>query len=214
MRKKPFMIGIAGPTCSGKTELAKCISYWAPAVSPVVIHLDSYYRDLSHLDADERASRNVAGPEAMDWDLVLEQVMAIARGGEIEHPIYDYWSHERSPRTERISAGDLIVIEGVFALYREDLREMYDLSVFVDVDLEVCLGRKLQRDIGRRSRSIQSIIRQYAQTIRPMYEKHVLPTEKFAEIVVRGEQPTEKSAAKIMAHLNQSFRFQLTGVGI
>lgn len=208
MQNRPFIIGIAGPSCSGKTELATCLAFWVPSASPVVIHLDSYYRDLSHLGADERDEINFDLPEAIDWNLAIEQVATLAQGGEIEKPVYDFSTHTRFPFTENVCAGDLMIVEGLFALHNEQLREHYDLSIFIDLDTSVCLGRRLQRDIGRRGRTVESIIAQYIKTVRPMYERHVMPTKHFADIVVRGEQSVEKSAARIQSHLNDSFRFQ------
>jgi uridine kinase len=212
MYPRPFIIAIAGASCSGKTEIAKCIACWAPAVSPVIVNMDSYYLDLSALDPDERERHNFDAPEAIDWDLLIEQMFALSRGCEVEMPVYDFSTHTRAPYTERVKPCDLVIVEGSFSLYRKELRDLYDLTIFVEIDPDIGLGRRLERDLRQRGRTIQSIIRQYSETVKPMYDRHALPTRDFADLRLRGEQAATKSAAKVMAHLNQSFRFQLSAV--
>ena len=197
----PHIIGVAGPSCSGKSEIARRLIKQFSEMNPVILTLDSYYNDLSPLDPEERKKRNFDVPAALDHELLREQLLALANGGTIEKPVYDFATHTRSPQSELIVPGELIIIEGLFALYWEKIREVFHTSVFVTLHDHVCLSRRIQRDTKNRGRSHESVLSQYTETVRPMNEKYILPTKTFADIVVNGEDPLERSTALIMAHI-------------
>ena len=201
MPEKPHIIGVAGPSCSGKSEIARCLIKELSEMNPVILTLDSYYHDLSPLDPEERKHRNFDVPEALDHELLREQLMALANGSAIEKPVYDFATHTRSPQSERIVPGETVIIEGLFALYWEKIRELFHTSVFVNLHDHVCLSRRIERDTKERGRSRESVLSQYTETVRPMNEKYILPTKTFADIVVNGEDPLEQSTALIMAHI-------------
>jgi len=201
MPEKPHIIGVAGPSCSGKSEIARCLIKELSEMNPVILTLDSYYHDLSPLDPEERKHRNFDVPEALDHELLREQLMALANGSAIEKPVYDFATHTRSPQSERIVPGETVIIEGLFALYWEEIRELFHTSVFVNLHDHVCLSRRIERDTKERGRSRESVLSQYTETVRPMNEKYILPTKTFADIVVNGEDPLEQSTALIMAHI-------------
>lgn len=201
MPEKPHIIGVAGPSCSGKSEIARCLIKELSEMNPVILTLDSYYHDLSPLDPEERKHRNFDVPEALDHELLREQLMALANGSAIEKPVYDFATHTRSPQSERIVPGETVIIEGLFALYWEEIRELFQTSVFVNLHDHVCLSRRIERDTKERGRSRESVLSQYTETVRPMNEKYILPTKTFADIVVNGEDPLEQSTALIMAHI-------------
>ena len=201
MPEKPHIIGVAGPSCSGKSEIARCLIKELSEMNPVILTLDSYYHDLSPLDPEERKHRNFDVPEALDHVLLREQLMALANGSAIEKPVYDFTTHTRSPQSERIVPGETVIIEGLFALYWEEIRELFHTSVFVNLHDHVCLSRRIERDTKERGRSRESVLSQYTETVRPMNEKYILPTKTFADIVVNGEDPLEQSTALIMAHI-------------
>lgn len=195
---KPHLIAVAGPSCSGKSELAKrlCEALRAP-----VLGLDSYYRELAHLPLAERARANFDEPAALDRDLLIEQVRSLAEGRAIERPVYDFKRHTRSGAFERIEPAGFVVIEGLFALYWPELRRLYGTSVFIDVADEVCFQRRLERDIRERARTPESVYAQYTATVRPMAEQHILPTRAWADVVVSGVEPIEHSSAVVLARV-------------
>jgi len=201
MPKGPHIIGVAGPSCSGKSEIARCLIEELSEMNPVILSLDSYYHDLSPLDPEERKHRNFDVPEALDHVLLREQLIALANGSAIEKPVYDFATHTRSPQSERIVPGETVIIEGLFALYWEEIRELFHTSVFVNLHDHVCLSRRIERDTKERGRSRESVLSQYTETVRPMNEKYILPTKTFADIVINGEDPLERSTALIMAHI-------------
>jgi len=202
MPKGPHIIGVAGPSCSGKSEIARCLIEELSEMNPVILSLDSYYHDLSPLDPEERKHRNFDVPEALDHVLLREQLIALANGSAIEKPVYDFATHTRSPQSERIVPGETVIIEGLFALYWEKIRELFHTSVFVTLHDHVCLSRRIERDTKERGRSRESVLSQYTETVRPMNEKYILATKTFADIVVNGEDPLEQSTALIMAHIS------------
>jgi uridine kinase len=203
MPKGPQIVGIAGPSCSGKSELARCLVKQLFEKSPVLLALDSYYHDLSPLDPVEREKRNFDVPEALDHDLCRQQLLTLANGGAIDKPVYDFATHTRSPQPEHISPGRIVIIEGLFALYWQEIRSLFHMSVFVTLHDHVCLSRRIERDTGDRGRSLESVVSQYTETVRPMNEQYILPTMKFADIAVSGEDPLDRSTALIMNHIGE-----------
>jgi len=197
----PRIIGVAGPSCSGKSEIARRLIKQFSGMNPVILTLDSYYHDLSPLDPAERDKRNFDMPEALDHELLREQLLVLANGNAIEKPIYDFVTHTRSPQSERIVPGETVIVEGLFALYWEEIRDLFHTRVFVTLHDHVCLSRRIERDTKERGRSHESVLSQYTETVRPMNEKYILPTKTFADIVVNGENLLEQSTALIMAHI-------------
>ena len=204
MQKGPLLIGVAGPSCSGKSEIARCLIKELSEMNPVILTLDSYYHDLSSLDPAEREARNFDVPEALDHEFLWEQLLALANGSAIEKPAYDFATHTRLPQPERIFPGDIIIVEGLFTLYWENLRGLFHKRVFVNLNDHICLSRRIDRDTKERGRSRESVLTQYAETVRPMNEKYILPTKTFADIVVNGEDPLDRSTALIMVHINST----------
>lgn len=204
MSKKLYMIGIAGPSCSGKTELARRLAGLLSASAPAVISMDSYYRNLSALDPEERARCNFDVPEALDLGLLAQHLRILARGEGVDKPVYQFLTHTHAPQGERVEPGEFIIVEGLFALYWEEVRELLGTRVFIDVDDDVCLSRRLARDTRERGRSAESILAQYTETVRPMSERYILPTRRFADVVVSGEDAPEKAAAAVVAHVERS----------
>lgn len=205
MTDKPYMIGIAGASCAGKTSLARQLRLQLPA-GAVIVTLDSYYRDLSALDLADREKQNFDEPDALDWDLFLEHLGELARGREIEKPVYDFSAHTRAPQTEPVAPQDYILIEGLFALHREDARELYQTSVFIEVSDAVSFSRRLERDTLERGRTPESVRTQYEQTVRPMYNRYVKSSLYYAAVVVDGEAPIEGLAASVIAHIEKTPR--------
>ena len=197
---KPCLIAIAGASGSGKSWLA---NYLVGQLAATVVPLDCYYRDLTHLELDSRARQNFDAPEALDWDLILNNLRALAQGRDVQRPIYDFATHSRTSRLETVRAAGFIIVEGLFALYQEPVRELCGIKVFVWVDDEVCLMRRIDRDTRERGRTADSVLSQYRETVRPMYDKYVLPTEAFADLVLCGQDPVEKLAASVIGQVGR-----------
>lgn len=193
----PYFIAIAGGSGSGKTWLT---NHLAQRLAATVISLDSYYRDLGALELADRSQQNFDSPEALDWPLIEPQLEALARGEAIEKPIYDFATHTRTGRTERVAPAGFVIVEGLFALYSPRVRDLCGTKVFVSTDDGVCLSRRIERDIRDRGRTRDSVVTQYDATVRPMYAQHVLPTRAFADLVLCGSEPVEDLARAVLSH--------------
>ncbi|MFB3830151.1 MAG: uridine kinase [Bryobacteraceae bacterium] len=195
---RPYLIGVAGPSGSGKTELARKL---ASALSAPVVALDSYYRELSHLTVEERARVNFDVPAALDHDLLCGQLALLAAGGEIAVPVYDFSRHTRAPEVQCVRAGRFAIVEGLFALYWEQVRALLGTGVYVHTADELCFARRLERDVRERGRTPESVVAQYEQTVRPMAERYVFPERDVADVVVSGVEPLERTAAQVLEHV-------------
>jgi uridine kinase len=198
MHSRLNIIAIAGPSCSGKTELAKRLAH--ELRSPVLL-LDSYYRDLGALIPAERCAVNFDEPGALDHELLIEQVRALSRGEVVEQPKYDFTTHKRSPHGETFAAREFLIIEGLFALYWEDLRELASTRIFVDTPDEVCLRRRQVRDVTERGRTLESVTTQFYGTVQPMAALHIRPSSKYADLLLSGEQSISRSVERVLRHL-------------
>ena len=190
------LIGIAGPSGSGKSELARRLS---AAIGAPVVSLDSYYRDLGHLPLDERAKCNFDEPASMDDALLLAQCVALASGEPIDVPRYDFSRHARAADTQRIEPGGTVIIEGLFTLYWNELRRLLQAGVYVELDDAICYTRRRARDVRERDRTPECVERQYFSTVRPMAEKYIWPTRRHAGVIVRGDSLLDESVATVLA---------------
>jgi uridine kinase len=197
------MIGIAGGSCSGKTTLAARLAERLPRRPVTIISLDSYYRDLSHLTPEARAAWNFDAPDALDRDLLVEHLRALRDGASIEIPVYDFSTHTRASRTHRVIPSPFIIIEGLFVLYWDDIRAFLQTKVFIAAPHEVCLARRITRDVRERGRTEQSVRAQYAATVRPMYDQYCEPTARFADPHVSGEEPVDDSVSTVLNSLQR-----------
>ena len=195
---KVYIIAIAGPSCAGKTELSKRL---ATELGCPVLLLDSYYRDLSHLSPAERARVNFDEPSALDEKLLIDQVHALSRGETVLRPIYDFATHTRILNTDNFTAFEFLIIEGLFALYWPELRQLAGTKVFVNASDDTCLRRRVTRDVVERGRTAESVISQFHQTVQPMATLYVRSTSSYADLVLFGEQPISKSVATVLAHV-------------
>ena len=181
---KPLIIGIAGGTGSGKTTVAKKIAQALPQASVAFLDMDGYYRNFAHLPMDERREINWDHPEAFDLDLFVSHLEQLARGESVEKPIYDFTTHVRSSRTERITPADVIVVDGILLFVDERVRAQCDVKVFVDADPDIRLVRRIQRDMSERDRPLEEILQQYLTTVRPMQQQFVEPSKRYADIIL------------------------------
>ncbi|MBN1866744.1 uridine kinase [Candidatus Sumerlaeota bacterium] len=188
MSEKPIVVAIAGGTCSGKTEVAREIAGRFAARKPLILSMDGYYQDLSSLSPEKRELCNFDVPEAIDSVLLRKHIFALSQGEPIEKPAYSFAEHVRRPETERIvpEPNTLVLFEGLFALYWREIRELCNLRVFLEIDPGTALKRRLERDQVKRGRDAASIVKQYNESVKPMYDKHVMPTRIFADVVLDG----------------------------
>ncbi len=181
---KPLVIGIAGASASGKTLVAKRIFEEIGEADIVVIPEDSYYHDLADMSVEERAKVNFDHPDAFDHELFSEHLDALRAGKDIDLPIYNYESHTRFPETKRVKATKIIILEGILLFCKEELMQRMDIKLFVDTPLDICLTRRIERDTVERGRTLESVISQYLNTVRPMYMKFILPSKRNADLVI------------------------------
>jgi len=199
--RTPHIIGISGTTCSGKSSLAKRIRDGLSGKNISIISCDWYYRDLSELPPSEREKRNFDIPEALEMDLLRSDLESLASGSGILRRVYDFSTHTRSPHSIQITPGDIIIVEGLFVLYWEEIRHLLDTKVFIFLTDAESLARRLERDVRERGRTEQSVVEQYQTTVKPMTERYVLPTRHFADILVRGTDPVEHSAETVISSI-------------
>lgn len=181
---KPILIGIAGGTGSGKSTVANEIYNALPKESIAKIEQDSYYKDQSALSYEERIKTNYDHPDAFDTELLISHLQDLITGKSIEKPIYDFEKHNRGPATVKVDSKDIIILEGFMILVEPQIREMLDIKLFVDTDADVRIMRRLQRDIKERGRTIDSVINQYLNVVRPMHLQFVEPTKRYADLII------------------------------
>lgn len=190
MTTASFGIGIAGGTGAGKTTVAKRVTARTEDAA-TLIPLDNYYKDLSHLDIEERRDVNYDHPDAFEWELLRSDVSKLLAGKSIEMPQYDFTAHNRMDETVQVEPTEVIVVEGILALYDDELTEMLDLKVYVETDADVRILRRIQRDVIERGRDLEGVIDQYLSTVKPMHEQFVEPTKKHADLIIPEGANTE-----------------------
>ena len=178
-----LVIGIAGGTGSGKTTLMKRLVERFGDVVTVVSH-DNYYKRHDEMTYEERCLLNYDEPAAFDTSLMVYHLEQLKNGRDIECPVYDFTVHNRSDETVRIVPKRVIIVEGILIFENQPLRDLMDIRIFVDTDADVRLCRRIKRDVNKRGRSLESVLTQYQQTVKPMHEKYVEPSKKYAHVVV------------------------------
>ena len=184
MNKQAIILGISGPSASGKSLLANTIVNELGSDQVVVISEDAYYKDNSHMPFEEREKINYDHPDSFDHALLVEHLTCLQRGESVEIPIYSHSKHVRLPETRFIGKHAIIVLEGILLFYEKALREIMDIRIFMSAPLDVCLIRRLKRDVVERHRSFESVLLQYETTVRPMYLQFIEPTSRYADLIV------------------------------
>ena len=178
------IIGIAGGTGSGKTTVVRKIAEALPPHHVVVVPLDSYYNDTSHMTEEERHAINFDHPDAFDWKRLLKQVNELRNGQAVEQPTYSYIKCNRLKETLHVEPKPVIIIEGIMTLLNKKLRDMMDLKIFVDTDSDERLIRNIQRDVLERGRTVDMVISRYLEVLKPMHEQFIEPTKKYADLII------------------------------
>ena len=181
---KPFIIGIAGGSGSGKSTVAHKVAEGLGTSSVAFIDMDAYYKNFTELPIEERRKLNWDHPDAFDFDLLCAHLSHLAEGKPIDKPVYDFVSHLRSATTRRIEPPEVVVIDGILLLVDERVRDLCDVKVFVDADADIRLIRRIKRDIKSRGRPLEEVLDQYLSTVQPMHLQFVEPSKRYADIIV------------------------------
>jgi uridine kinase len=197
---KPIVLAIAGCSGSGKTTLAGEL---ATQLDATLFPLDLYYRDLSQFPLDTRHKRNFDHPDSLESELILEHVRDLAHGLPIQRPVYDFKTHSRTNRFETIAPASIVIVEGILALHYAELRPLYTLSIYVEAPHEVCLLRRIARDVRERGRTEDSVREQFWATAHPMAVEYVLPSAAHAAISVNGTESIDWSIEQILSTLHR-----------
>ena len=182
--KKPILIGITGGTGSGKTTVAEAIHSAFEGNSITMIMQDSYYKDQSHITFEERLKTNYDHPHSIDMEHLIRDLKSLMSGKSIDMPVYDFAEHTRKSETVHIVPTDIIIVEGILVLDDKNLRDLLDIKIYVDTDADIRILRRMQRDINERGRSMESVINQYLNVVRPMHEQFTEPTKRYADIII------------------------------
>ena len=206
----PIVIAVAGGTASGKTTVANEILRRVGAEHIACIPHDAYYRDLSHLPPSERANVNFDHPDSLETDLLIQHVKDLRAGRAVEIPVYDFTNHTRTQRTRRVEPARVILVEGILVFVEPELRELFDVKLYVDSDADERFIRRLRRDIEKRGRTVESVCEQYLGTVRPMHLEFVEPSKRYADVIIPGggfnEVAIEMVAARVKGMLEEQRR--------
>jgi uridine kinase len=196
-----YIILIGGGTGSGKTTVAKRIMERLGSEKCVMLPMDNYYRDMSHIPLEERKKYNYDHPDMIEHTLIVKHVKELLTGKAIELPDYDFTLYTRTGNSTKIQPKPILLIEGIFALYYDELRALADLKIYVDTEGDERFIRRLQRDIFERGRTIESVIDQYLNTVKPMHDAYVEPTKKLADIIMPRGGYNEKAIEVVVEYV-------------
>lgn len=181
---RPILIGITGGTGSGKSTIAKEIYSKFQENCIAMIEQDSYYKDQSNIPFEERTKINYDHPKAFDTELLISHLKSLMQGENIEKPVYDFEIHNRKKESITVESKDIIIVEGILILEDPGIRELLDIKIYVDTDADVRIIRRLVRDINERGRTVDSVINQYLNVVRPMHMQFIEPTKRYADIII------------------------------
>jgi uridine kinase len=184
IQKSPIVIGIAGGTGSGKTTVANVVLSRVGTSSIAFVPHDAYYKDLNQLPQTQREQVNFDHPSSLDTALMIKHLLVLKRGEPVEIPIYDFTTHSRTSHTTHIEPQPVILVEGILIFAEPELREMFDVKIFVDTPPDIRFIRRLERDINERGRTFESVIQQYQTTVRPMHLEFVEPSKQYADVII------------------------------
>lgn len=204
---EPLIIGIAGGTGSGKTTLAQKIFEMLPN-DAILISQDSYYKSLAHLPVEERGTVNFDHPDALDFSLLKQHIQTLKNHCAIEVPVYNFCTHAREDQTEHIKPANIVIIEGILLFAVAEIRDLFDIKIFIDTDDDIRLLRRIERDINERGREFTNIRDQYLSTVKPMHDTFVEPSKRFADVIIPSSKCNETGiqmiASKLKEELNAS----------
>jgi uridine kinase len=203
LKIRPCVLGVAGGTGSGKTTVARAILDAVGEERIALIEQDSYYRDVDWRSETELLQHNFDHPSAIDDELLVSHLAALKAGHPVEVPIYDFVRHRRTARTRRVEPQPVILLEGILIFVEPALRELLDFKIYVDTDADLRLIRRLGRDMAERGRTVQDVLRQYLQTVRPMHLEFVEPSKRWADIIIPEGGENRVALEMVIAHVQK-----------
>jgi uridine kinase len=200
---RPCVLGVAGGTGSGKTTVARAILEAVSRERIAFVEQDSYYRDVEWNSEAELLRHNFDHPDALDDELLVAHIAALKAGHPVEVPIYDFVRHRRTDRTRRVEPRPVVLLEGILIFVEPALRELLDFKVYVDTDPDIRLIRRLKRDISERGRTVDDVLRQYTDTVRPMHLEFVEPSKRYADVIIPEGGENRVALEMVVAHVEQ-----------
>jgi uridine kinase len=198
---KPLVVGIAGGTGSGKTTVAKKIINAVGRENVALLDQDSYYRDLSYLDIEERRENNFDHPDSIEFELMKEQIMQLQNGQGVSRPVYSFATSTRTSETIPVQPAEVLIVEGILVLWDKSIRELMDIKIFVETEDDIRIIRRLSRDVKERGRSLQHVIDQYLDTVRPMHLTFVEPSKRYADLIIPEGGKNQVAISMVVATL-------------
>lgn len=206
LKFKPVVFGVAGGTASGKTTVARAILDAVGASQIAYLPHDAYYSDRSDLTFEERARLNYDHPDSLDTKLLIRHIKDISKGLPVHVPVYDFTTDRRTEETILVEPAPIILVDGILIFTKRKLRELMDIKIFVDTDSDVRFIRRLQRDMNERGRSLESVVQQYLETVRPMHLKFVEPSKRYADIIIPGGGQNKVAMEMVVSRLQMLLR--------
>ena len=203
MSRHPFLLGVAGGTGSGKTTVARAILEAVGAERIALIEQDSYYRDVEWGVDHDLLRHNFDHPSALDNELLVQNLRDLAAGRAVEAPIYDFVTHRRTARTRRIEPLPVVILEGILIFAEPAIRRLLDFKIFVDTDSDLRLIRRLTRDIQERGRTLEDVLRQYQETVRPSHLEFVEPSKRWADVIIPEGGENRMALEMVVARVRQ-----------
>jgi uridine kinase len=201
LKSRSCILGVAGGTGSGKTTVARAILDAVGEDRIAFIEQDNYYKDVQWRSESELLHHNFDHPAALDNDLLISHLIALKGGHPIEVPIYDFVRHRRTSRTRRVEPKPVVLLEGILIFIEPALRDLQDFKIYVDTDADLRLIRRLGRDMAERGRTVQDVIRQYLETVRPMHLEFVEPSKRYADIIIPEGGENKEALEIVVAHV-------------
>ena len=206
LKFKPIVFGVAGGTASGKTTVARAILDAVGASKIAFLPHDAYYRDRRDLPFEERARLNYDHPDSLETKLLVRHIKDLLVGAPVAVPVYDFTTHRRTDDTILVEPAPIILVDGILIFTKRKLRELMDIKVYVDTDSDVRFIRRLQRDMNERGRSLDSVVQQYLDTVRPMHLKFVEPSKSYADVIIPGGGHNKVAMEMVVARLQMLLR--------
>ncbi|MCG8371908.1 MAG: uridine kinase [Balneolales bacterium] len=200
---KPLIIGVAGGSGSGKTTVVNYICEHFGHGNILLLQHDSYYRDLKHMPFEERVKKNFDHPASLETELMIRHIEALLQGYPVEVPVYDFAAHTRKEETVTATPTSVILIDGILIFSEPELLKLMDIKIFVDTDDDIRLLRRLKRDIHKRGRSVESVMEQYQNFVRPMHLKFVEPSKRYADVIIPRGGKNEVAREMVISHIER-----------
>ena len=205
-KEKPIVFGVAGGTASGKTTVARAILEAVGAEQIAYLPHDAYYRDMPHLSFEERTHQNYDHPDSLETKLLIKHIKKLLHGQPVDVPVYDFTTHRRTEESVLVEPSPIVLVDGILIFTKRKLRELMDIKVYVDTDPDVRFIRRLERDIHERGRSLESVVAQYMETVRPMHMKFVEPSKRHADVIIPNGGLNKVAMEMVVARLHDLLR--------